>query len=108
MTMDIFEARTHISEKCEKYNIPHFNWGAQRPYANVEAFISVKIMKVSYPQNFKKLIFSSNVKNFSVFINLCILLALDHFEKFFNENIRDLKRPNNNINKFYEKKKKIL
>lgn len=107
MAVDNFEARTYISEKCEKYNIPYFNCGTDGPYANVEAFIPGKIMKASYPQNFKKIVPPCTLKMFPSSINHCVLWTLDHFEKYFNKNIMNVKNLNNDINKFYEDMNKI-
>lgn len=108
IAVDNFEARTYISEQCEKYNIPYFNCGTDGPYANVEAFIPGKTMKSSYPQNYKKVVPPCTLKMFPSSINHCVLWTLDHFEKFFNKNIMNVKNLNNNINKFYDDMNKIL
>lgn len=105
--VDNFEARTYISEKCEKYNIPYFNCGTDGPYANVEVFIPGKIKKASYPQNYKKVVPPCTLKMFPSSINHCILWTLDRFEKFFNKNIINVKNLNNDINKFNEDINKI-
>ena len=108
IAVDNFEARTYISEQCEKYNIPYFNCGTDGPYANVEAFIPGKTVKSSYPENYKKIVPPCTLKMFPSSINHCILWTLDHFEKYFNNNIINVKNMNYNINKFYEDMEKIL
>jgi len=108
IAVDNFEARTYISEQCEKYNIPYFNCGTEGPYANVEAFIPGKTIKASYPINYKKIVPSCTLKMFPSSINHCILWTLDHFEKFFNKNIIKVRNMNNDINKFYEDMNKII
>ena len=108
IAVDNFEARNYISEQCERYNVPYFNCGTEGPYANVEAFIPGKIEKASYPKNYKKVVPPCTLKMFPCSINHCILWALEHFEKFFNKNIINVKNMNNNINKFYEDMNKIL
>ena len=108
IAVDNFEARTYISDKCEKYNIPYFNCGTDGPYANVEAFIPGKICKSSYPQNYKKIVPSCTLKMFPSSINHCVLWTLDHFEKFFYKNIINVKNMNYDINKFWEDMNKIL
>lgn len=108
IAVDNFEARTYISEQCEKYNIPYFNCGTDGPYANVEAFIPGKTVKSSYPENYKKIVPPCTLKMFPSSINHCILWTLDHFEKYFNKNIINVKNMNYNINKFYEDMDKIL
>jgi ubiquitin-activating enzyme E1 len=108
IAVDNFEARTYISEQCEKYNIPYFNCGTDGPYANVEAFIPGKTVKSSYPENYKKIVPPCTLKMFPSSINYCILWTLDHFEKYFNKNIINVKNMNYNINKFYEDMEKIL
>lgn len=108
IAVDNFEARTYISEQCEKYNIPYFNCGTDGPYANVEAFIPGKTVKSSYPENYKKVVPPCTLKMFPSSINHCVLWALDHFEKYFNKNIINVKNMNNNISKFYEDMNKIL
>lgn len=108
MAVDNFEARTYISEQCEKFNIPYFNCGTDGPYANVEAFIPGKTEKSSYPSNYKKVVPSCTLKMFPSSINHCVLWTLDHFEKYFNKNIKNVQIMNNDINKFYEEMNKIL
>ena len=108
IAVDNFEARTYISEQCEKYNIPYFNCGTDGPYANVEAFVPGKICKSVYPKNYKKIVPPCTLKMFPSSINHCVLWALDHFEKFFNKNIINVKNMNYDLNKFYEDMDKIL
>jgi ubiquitin-activating enzyme E1 len=108
IAVDNFEARTYISGQCEKYNITYFNCGTDGPYANVEAYIPGKTVQASYPVNYKKVVPPCTLKMFPCSINHCILWALDHFEKFFNKNIINIKNMNNDINKFYEDMNKIL
>ena len=108
IAVDNFEARTYISGQCEKYNIPYFNCGTEGPYANVEANIPGKIVQASYPTNYKKVVPPCTLKMFPSSINHCVLWTLDHFEKFLNKNILNIRNMNNNINKFYEDMNKIL
>ena len=108
IAVDNFEARTYISEQCEKYNKPYFNCGTDGPYANVEAFIPGKTVKAYYPSNSKKVVPPCTLKMFPSSINHCILWALDHFEKYFNKNIINVRKMNNETNKFYEDMDKIL
>ncbi len=108
IAVDNFEARTYISEQCEKYKIPYFNCGTDGPYAIVEAFIPGKICKSSYPQNYKKIVPPCTLKMFPSSINHCVLWALEHFEKFFNKNIINIKNMNYDLKKFYEDMNKIL
>lgn len=107
LAVDNFEARTYISELCEKFNVPYFNCGTDGPYANVEAFIPGKTEKASYPKNFKKVVPPCTLKMFPSSINHCVLWALEHFEKYFNLNIKNIEEMQNNINKFYEEANKI-
>ena len=108
MAVDNFEARKYISKQCEKYNVPYFNCGTEGPYANVEAFIPGKTEMAFYPDDEKKIIPSCTLKMFPSSINHCILWALNHFEKFFNKNIINVKNMNNNINHFYEDMDRII
>ena len=108
MAVDNFEARIYISEQCEKYKIPYLNCGTDGPYANLEVFIPGKTTKSSYPINYNKVVPPCTLKMFPSSINHCILWALDHFEKFFNKNIINVKNMNYDINKFYEDMNKIL
>ena len=108
IAVDNFEARIYISEQCEKYNIPYFNCGTDGPYANVEAFIPGKIVQSSYPTNYKRVVPPCTLKMFPSSINHCVIWALNHFEKFFNKNIINIKNMNNDINKFYKDMNKII
>ena len=106
--VDNFEARTYISNLCEKYNVPYFNCGTDGPYANIEAFIPGKTEIPSYPNDEKKIIPSCTLKMFPSSIDHCVLWSLNHFEKFFNKNIIDIKNLNYDENKFYQDMDKIL
>ena len=108
LAVDNFEARTYISEKCELYNIPYFNCGTEGPYANVEAFIPGKTQKASYPTVHKKVVPPCTLKMFPSSINHCILWSLDHFEKYFNINIKYVETMKNNLEVFYEEMDEIL
>ena len=105
--VDNFEAHTYISQKCEDYKIPYFNCGTEGPYTNVEAFISGKTVIIEYHENNKKVVPPCTLKLFPSSIEHCVLWSLNHFEKFFNKNIINLKNMSNNINKFYEDMDKI-
>jgi len=108
LAVDNFETRTYISEQCEKYNIPYFNCGTDGPYANVEAFIPGITEKASYPKTYKKVVPQCTLKMFPSSINHCVLWSLNHFEKYFNKNIKNLEMFQNNLNIFYEEMNKIL
>ena len=107
LAVDNFEARTYISEKCELYNIPYFNCGTEGPYANVEAFIPGKTQKASYPKAHKKVVPPCTLKMFPSSINHCILWSLDHFEKYFNKNIKYVESLSNDLKIFYSEMDKI-
>ena len=101
IAVDNFEARTYISQQCEKYRIPYFNCGTDGPYANVEAFIPGKTLESSYPEKYNKIVPPCTLKMFPSSINHCILWTLDHFEKYFNKNIFNVIILNTDITKFY-------
>lgn len=102
MAVDSFEARNYISQKCEEYGIPYFNCGTDGPYANVEAFIPGITEPPSYPINYKKIVPSCTLKMFPSSINHCVSWAYNHFEKYFNENIKNLNILYNDKNTFYK------
>ena len=108
IAVDNFEARNYISQQCEKYKLPYFNCGTDGPYANVEAFIPGKTVEASYPINYKKVVPDCTLKMFPSSINHCILWTLNHFEKYFNNNIKKAQLMYNNINKFYESMNEYL
>ena len=108
IAVDNFEARTYISQQCEKYKIPYFNCGTEGPYANVEAFIPGKILESSYPVKQNKVVPPCTLKMFPSSINHCILWTLNHFEKYFNKNIINVMNLYSDINKFYNDMSKIL
>ena len=107
IAVDNFEARTYISRQCEKYKIPYFNCGTDGPYANVEAFIPGKTLESSYPEEYNKIVPPCTLKMFPSSINHCILWTLNHFEKYFNKNIINIKNLNDDITKFYNDMSKI-
>ena len=108
IAVDNFEARTYISQQCEKYKIPYFNCGTDGPYANVEAFIPGITLESSYPENYKKVVPPCTLKMFPSSINHCILWTLNHFEKYFNINIINVMNLNSDITKFYNDINKIV
>ena len=108
LAVDNFEARTYISELCEKYNVPYFNCGTDGPYANVEAFIPGKTEKAFYPKSYKKVVPPCTLKMFPSSINHCVLWSLNHFEKYFNKNIKNIEIMQNDLNKYYEEMNNIL
>ena len=108
LAVDNFEARRYISQRCEDYDIPYFNCGTDGPYANVEAFIPGKIEKASYPTIYKKIVPPCTLKMFPSSINHCVLWALDHFEKYFNKNIKNVQNMKTDINKYYEELNNVL
>lgn len=107
IAVDSYEGRTYISELCEKYKVPYFNCGTEGPYANVEAFIPGKIEKASYPVNYNKIVPQCTLRMYPSSINHCVLWALDHFEKYFNNNIKNVETLQNNIDNFYKEMNKI-
>lgn len=107
IAVDNFEARRYISEKCEIYSIPYFNCGTDGPYANVEAFIPGQTEPASYPTNYKKIVPSCTLKMFPSSINHCVIWAHNHFEKYFNENIKNVNILYNNHNEFFNNINKI-
>lgn len=102
MAVDNFEARNYIAEQCEKYSIPYFNCGTDGPYANVESFIPGVTEQASYPTNYQKVVPSCTLKLFPSSINHCVIWAYHHFEKYFNENIKNVNLLCNNSNEFFQ------
>ena len=107
IAVDSYEGRTYISELCEEYKVPYFNCGTEGPYANVEAFIPGIIEKASYPVNYNKIVPQCTLRMYPSSINHCVLWALDHFEKYFNYNIKNIETLQNNIDNFYNGMNKI-
>ena len=107
IAVDNFEARRYISKQCEKYYIPYFNCGTDGPYANVEAFIPGVTEPASYPTNYEKIVPSCTLKMFPSSINHCVIWAYNHYEKYFNENIKNITSFYNNIDEFYNIVNKI-
>ena len=82
--------------------MPYFNCGTDGSYANVEAFLPGKTAIPTYPSDDKIIVPSCTLKLFPSSINHCVLWVLNHFEKFFNKYIINVKNMNNDINIFYE------
>ena len=101
IAVDNFEARNYISKQCEKYFIPYFNCGTDGPYANVEAFIPGVTEPASYPKNYEKIVPSCTLKMFPSSINHCVIWAYNHYEKYFNENIKNTNIFYNNNDEFF-------
>jgi ubiquitin-activating enzyme E1 len=101
ISVDNFEARRYISKQCEKYFIPYFNCGTDGPYANVEAFIPGVTEPASYPTNYEKIVPSCTLKMFPSSINHCVIWAYNHYEKYFNENIKNTNIFYNNNDEFF-------
>ena len=101
ISVDNFEARRYISKQCEKYFIPYFNCGTDGPYANVEAFIPGVTEPASYPTNYEKIVPSCTLKMFPSSINHCVIWAYNHYEKYFNENIKNIRIFYNNNEEFF-------
>lgn len=108
IAVDNFEARSYISKQCEKYSIPYFNCGTDGPYANVEAFIPGVTEPASYPTNYEKIVPSCTLKLFPSSINHCVIWAYNHFQKYFNENIKNIKIFYNNNDEFFKIVSKIV
>ena len=107
MAVDNYEARRYISKKCENLKIIYFNCGTNGTYANFEAFIPGKTAPARYPYNYKKEVPSCTIKMFPSKISHCIQWAHKHFEKYFNENIKNVFIFNNNLEEFYDILNKI-
>jgi len=107
IAVDNFEARRYISKQCEKYSIPYFNCGTDGPYANVEAFIPGVTEPATYPLDYQKIVPSCTLKMFPSSINHCVIWAYNHFEKYFNENIKNVKTLYNNTKNFFKIMDKI-
>ena len=107
IAVDNFEARRYITKQCEKYSIPYFNCGTEGPYANVEAFIPGITEPPTYPINYQKIVPSCTLKMFPSSINHCVTWAYNHFEKYFNENIKNIKTLYNNANEYFIRVSKI-
>ena len=105
--VDNFEARTYICNQCEKYKIPYCNCGTDGPYANVEVFIPGRTKIPSYPKDENKIVPSCTLKMFPSSMDHCVLWSLNHFEKFFNKNIMDIKNLHYDLTKFYQDMDKI-
>lgn len=101
IAVDNFEARNYISKQCEKYLIPYFNCGTDGPYANVEAFIPGVTEPAAYPTNYEKIVPSCTLKMFPSSINHCVIWAYNHYEKYFNENIKNTNIFYNNNDEFF-------
>ena len=107
IAVDNFEARRYISKQCEKYSIPYFNCGTEGPYANVEAFIPGVTEPASYPTKYQKIVPSCTLKMFPSSINHCVIWAYNHFEKFFNENIKNINVLYNSFDEYFKLVSKI-
>ena len=100
MAVDNFEARTYLSNQCEKYNILYFNCRTDGPYANVQAFFPGITTHPIYPKNYKKVVPSCILKMFPSSINHCVLWSLNYYEKFFYENIKNIQIFSSNLEIF--------
>ena len=107
MAVDNFETRNYISQQCEKYKIPYFNCGTEGPYANVEAFIPGITVEGSYPSNFQDIVPTCTLKMFPYSINHCVIWSINNFEKYFNQNIKNINFMLKNINQFFDNMNKI-
>lgn len=107
MAVDNFEARNYISQQCEKYSIPYFNCGTDGPYASVEAFIPGITEPASYPTNYQKIVPSCTLKLYPSSINHCVIWAYEHFQKYFNDNIKNVDTFYNNNFEFFKIVNKI-
>ena len=102
MAVDNFEARNYLAKIGEKYKIPYFNCGTEGPYANVDAFIPGITIEGSYPTNYKKIVPSCTLKMFPSLIDHCVFWSINNFEKYFNENMKNINLLKNGTKNFYE------
>lgn len=107
MAVDNYEARRYISKKCEDFNIIYFNCGTNGTYANFEAFIPGKTAPARYPYNYKNEVPSCTIKMFPSKIAHCVQWAHTHFEKYFNDNVKNVFTFSNNLEEFYDNLNKI-
>lgn len=107
IAVDNFEARRYISEKCEHYKIPYFNCGTNGTYGNFEAFLPGKTAPSYYPFN-NKVVPSCTIKMFPSKISHCVQWAHYLFEKYFNDNIKDVKMLYEDKTKCYNTFDKII
>ena len=103
LAVDNFEARNYIAEKCEKYNIPYFNCGTENLYANVGSYVPGVTKPVKFPILKKNNIPPCTLKFFPSNILHCVSWSMNHFKKFFDENIVFVKYMYDDINDFYER-----
>ena len=103
MAVDNFEARNYIASQCEKYNIPYFNCGTENLYANVGVYIPGITKPTKFPTIKKNNIPPCTLKFFPSNILHCVSWSMNHFNKYFNENIKYVKYMHDNLDLFYEK-----
>ena len=103
LAVDNFEARNYTAEKCEKYKIPYFNCGTENLYDNVGSYIPGVTKPAKFPKLKKKNIPPCTLKFFPSNILHCVSWSMNHFKKFFDENIKFVMYMQDNINDFYER-----
>ena len=108
IAVDNFEARRYISEKCEYFKIPYFNCGTDGTYGNFEAFLPGKTSPSIYPTINQKIVPSCTIKMFPSKISHCVQWAHNLFEKYFNDNIKDVKMLYEDKEKCYNTFDKIV
>ena len=105
LAVDNFEARNYIALKCEKYNIPYFNCGTENLYANVGSYIPGVTKPAKFPIFKKNKIPPCTLKFFPSNILHCVSWSMNHFKKFFDENIKYVKYMYDSINDFFDRMK---
>ena len=103
LAVDNFEARNYIAEKCEKYNIPYFNCGTENLYANIGSYIPGVTKPAKFPILKRNNIPPCTLKFFPSNILHCVSWSMNHFKKFFDENIKFVKYMYDNVDDFYER-----
>ena len=105
LAVDNFQARNYIATKCEKYKIPYFNCGTENLYANVGSYIPGVTKPAKFPALKKNNIPPCTLKFFPSNILHCVSWSMNHFKKFFDENIKFVKYMYDNIEDFYDRMK---
>jgi len=105
LAVDNFQARNYIAKKCEDYKIPYFNCGTENLYANIGSYIPGVTKPAKFPILKRNNIPPCTLKFFPSNILHCVSWSMNHFKKFFDENIKYVKFMSDNIMDFYERMK---
>ena len=99
--LDNVESRQYIDNKCLIYNKPLFESGTLGSKCNIQVIIPKLTKSYSETQDpVEKLIPMCTIKNFPFKIEHCIEWALDIFNNYFNEVIKDFKELNKGSDNF--------